>query len=258
LEHIEMVTKYLTEPGVEIGAFLTPIPGIKPIYLDRFQKYANELTLADYYGDACEIPCHDSSLNYVASSHLIEHVANPLAAFEEWFRVLKHGGIIYMVVPDRTLTFDHPRALTPIKHIIEDYRNNVTQVDSTHIEEFAFGVDWKLFSPATEETDVSEQRKQQVLLHKSAIDSRTEINIHFHTFEIDSMKELIEIAGDIINLNGKIKIEEIIPRFPDSNPDGFLFVCRIYKPFYDRALAFSKRLLFKDRILTDKIRRFKE
>lgn len=105
MEHREFVSRYLTGLGVEIGAFTTPIPGIKPIYLDRFPEYAREKTLADYYGDACDLPFHDSSLNFVATSHVLEHVANPLAALVEWFRALRHDGIIYMVIPDFTKTF---------------------------------------------------------------------------------------------------------------------------------------------------------
>ena len=78
MDHPELVARYLKEPGVEIGAFKTPIPGIKPTYVDRFPIYAGEPTLADYYGDACDLPFLDSTLGDAASWHVLEHVANPL------------------------------------------------------------------------------------------------------------------------------------------------------------------------------------
>ena len=122
MEHLDIVAQYLREPGIEIGAFTTPVPGIKPIYLDRFAEYAGIATLNDYIGDACDLPFYDSSLRYVVTSHVLEHVANPLAALSEWYRVLMHGGIIYAVIPDRRKTFDRNRALTTVDHIYEDFK----------------------------------------------------------------------------------------------------------------------------------------
>lgn len=82
MNHSDVVPKYLTGLGVEIGAFKTPIPGVKPIYVDLFSHYAGEATLAEYYGDACSLPFYDSSLHYVATSHVLEHVANPHRGIE--------------------------------------------------------------------------------------------------------------------------------------------------------------------------------
>jgi ubiquinone/menaquinone biosynthesis C-methylase UbiE len=235
MNHEETVRRFLKDPGVEIGAFKTPIPGIHPIYVDRFAEYANEPTLADYQGDACSLPFEDSSLNYVATSHVIEHVANPLSAFREWCRVLKHNGIIYMVVPDRRRTFDHPRPLTSVRHMIEDFHRGTTQIDGTHIDDFVFGVDWKQFSPDTPENEVQTQRKTTAQTYQNAISQRLEINIHFHTFEPDSMRRLLQTTKDQANFPHKIEILEIHPAFPDINPNGFLVVAKVKK-------AFSKRI----------------
>jgi len=229
-----MVAKYLREPGVEIGAFLTPIPNIKPYYVDRFESYANQKTLADYFGDACALPFQDSSLNYVAASHVIEHVANPLAALKEWYRVLKSKGIIYMVVPDRRYTFDRPRPLTNVDHIIEDYHRGVTQVDGTHIDEFVFGVDWTLFSPATSPDKVEEEKRTMADAYRVDIANNREINIHFHTYEPESMVRLFEKGCAALKLAGKIKILEVLEKFPSNNPIGFLIVAQVRKPWIEQ------------------------
>jgi len=229
MEHQDIVKKYLKEPGVEIGAFKTPIPSIKPIYVDRFKEYAHEKTLADYYGDCGDLPFKDSSLAYVATSHVIEHVANPLSALLEWYRVLQHKGIIYMVVPDRRKTFDHPRPLTSIDHIIEDYKNKVTQVDGTHIEDFVLGVDWSQFSPATPEHLIDEEKQKLLNSYKENISKQFEINIHFHTFEPETVVALFNKAAEVLNIAGEFKLIEVIDAFPSSNPNGFLVVVEVHK-----------------------------
>ena len=107
--------------GVEIGAFETPSPLIKPFYVDRFAEFAGKKCLADYWGDACHVPFRNNSLDYVVTSHVLEHVANPVAALLEWHRVLKNNGLIYMVVPDRRYTFDHQREITSPEHMWAEY-----------------------------------------------------------------------------------------------------------------------------------------
>lgn len=231
MEHLDLVGGLLEGPGVEIGAFQTPIPGISPIYVDRFSEYAHQPTLAEYFGDAADLPFLDSSLNYVATSHVIEHVANPLSAFLEWFRVLKNNGVIYMVVPNRLSTFDRMRPLTPVDHIVQDFQEQVTQCDGTHIDDFVLNVDWREFSPSTPEGNVREEREKLLTLYKNAIASNSEINIHFHTFELRSMLELIGRANGVLPLNGgSIRVERMEDPFPRSQPNGFLVVARVYKP----------------------------
>src|SRR5438045_1046224 len=86
--------------GVEIGAGNSLVPGIWPLYVDSVTETGAESRRADYYGDACLLPFHDHSLAYVVCSHGLEHVTNPVTALAEWYRVLRPGGIIYLVVPD--------------------------------------------------------------------------------------------------------------------------------------------------------------
>ncbi len=240
LEHRDIVNRFLKEPGVEIGAFKTPIPGIKPIYVDRFREYAHEKTLADYYGDTCDLPFYDSSLAYVAASHVIEHVANPIGALKEWYRVLKHHGIIYMVVPDRRRTFDHNRPLTSIEHILEDYHRGVSQVDGTHIHDFVYGVDWSQFSPETPIDIVITEQKKLEESCRAAITAGSEINIHFHTFEPESMLSLLALVNRASLLGGQIEILEIHQNFPSTNPNGFLVVGRVEKNIYESCAVLAK------------------
>ena len=246
MEHQELVKRYLCGAGVEIGAFKTPIPGIKPVYVDRFSSYAGEPTLADYYGDACELPFFDSSVPFVAASHVLEHVANPLLALSEWFRVTRHGGIIYLVVPDRRLTFDRARPLTDPDHMIEDYRNRVTQSDATHIDDFAYGVDWAIFSPSTPKGRELEARRELAETYHASVRAGLEINIHFHTFERASLLGLISVGNRTGVWDGRIDVLQVAEEFPDSNPIGILVVARVRKPIGARLRALVSRKGLRD------------
>ena len=87
--------------------------------------------------------CEASSLDridnekydFVMSSHVIEHIANPLKAILEWKRVLRVGGVILLVCPHKERTFDHRRPVTPLSHIIDDYSKGVDEHDLTHLPE---------------------------------------------------------------------------------------------------------------------------
>ena len=81
----------------------------------------------------CEIK--DDSYDFVLSCHSLEHVANPLKALLEWNRVLKPGGALILVVPNKVSIFDHRRATTTFSHLLSDYEANVDEHDLTHLSE---------------------------------------------------------------------------------------------------------------------------
>jgi SAM-dependent methyltransferase len=76
-----------------------------------------------------------ASYDFVLSSHTLEHVANPLQALSEWIRILKEDGVLALVVPHKDGTFDHKRPVTPLTHLVQDFEQNVTEEDLTHLDE---------------------------------------------------------------------------------------------------------------------------
>lgn len=227
--HEEAVARWFQRDsvGTEIGAFETPIPSLNPIYVDRFAEYAGKPCLADYWGDACRLPFKSNSLNYVATSHVLEHVANPVSALLEWHRVLVSGGLMYMVVPDRRKTFDHPRELTDPEHMWKDYLNGTNQSDPTHINEFVTGVDWSMYRPEIAEDRIeSEQAAEQDQYHH-AIRNRVEINIHFHVFEPGNLVKLVQLVAERKRLHWEILTCR--DGFPNTCPNGVLLVVKVSK-----------------------------
>lgn len=73
--------------------------------------------------------------DFVLSSHMLEHTANPILALSEWLRILKEEGVLAMLLPHKDGTFDHRRPVTTMAHMIEDFNVGMTEDDLTHMPE---------------------------------------------------------------------------------------------------------------------------
>ena len=267
MTHQEKVAQWIGPGkwGAEIGAGASPVPGLdpRPIYVDCFKEFGAAPTLADYYGDACHLPFHDHALDYVIASHVLEHVANPVAALAEWYRVVRPGGIIYFVVPNRLAAFDHARELTTVEHLLNDYATGATAHDATHIDEFAFGVDWPKYRPKAPLEDIQGQREVFARGMHEAAKRGEDINIHFHTFEPSNVRELLETLSrwpdkEWFRLAGKVppgrggsnlppvrfqwEIVDFEDGFPAQSPNGVLAILRVHKGWRARADAEALRV----------------
>jgi len=56
-------------------------------------------------------------------------------------RVLKHGGILYLAVPDKRYTFDIDRPVTTIEHLLQDYEQGPQWSKRQHFEEWSRFID---------------------------------------------------------------------------------------------------------------------
>ena len=67
-----------------------------------------------------DIPFKDNTLDYVISSHVIEHFFDPIKAMQEWYRVIKPGGYIFTIAPHIDRVAEEARTtVTPLSLIIE-------------------------------------------------------------------------------------------------------------------------------------------
>lgn len=89
-----------------------------------------------YIAEASHLQCfEDASYDFVLASHCIEHLANPLRGLEEWIRVLRHEGLLVLVIPHKDGTFDHRRPVTTLEHLLQDQVRQTGEEDLTHLEE---------------------------------------------------------------------------------------------------------------------------
>jgi len=129
----KLAHKYCKGKGLEIGAAAHNPFGLENcLFLANKEKFEfwrqSEISMCgkyiepDMYGDAENIPLEDNTLDYILSSHVIEHVPNPIKAFMEWNRVLKNNGIIFMIFPKRDADpNDVNRPVSEIEDFINQY-----------------------------------------------------------------------------------------------------------------------------------------
>ncbi len=76
-----------------------------------------------------DLPFKNDRLDYVLSSHVIEHFFDPIKALKEWIRVLKTGGYIFIIVPHKERTFDGNRKLTSLDELINRHDSTLNISD---------------------------------------------------------------------------------------------------------------------------------
>ncbi len=129
--------KYCIGKGLEIGGSARNPFGLSTLNVDftdsmdtAFKKeevnlYGKALKV-DIVANGDNIPLPDESQDFIVSSHVIEHFPNPIKALVEWDRLVRPGGVIFMIVPHKKRTFDRGRKKTFLEHLIKDFENNNT------------------------------------------------------------------------------------------------------------------------------------
>lgn len=152
--------------GVEIGG---PSPTGKTIYenattLDNviFSRdtvwsshqssdyhYYNNKTGKVIVNDAVNITqVSDEVYDFCFSSHSLEHIANPLKAVQEWLRIIKPDGHIIIIVPEKSMCFDHKRSYSKFSSLLSQYEKNVGEDDLTTLPEILLNHDLRMDPPA--------------------------------------------------------------------------------------------------------------
>ena len=174
--------RYLVGDGVELGPGHSPFPvpysGTTVRYVDRWVPDTNrdlfpelgEATfpmpdiVADLDTDRLRA-LDDESQDFVIASHVLEHLANPLAMLGEIHRVLRSGASP-RAAPRPSAYVDRDRLPTPVQHLVAEYEADVTTVSDAHIEDFlpasGNGVTTGARMPARQEIDRQRQRSIHV------------------------------------------------------------------------------------------------
>jgi SAM-dependent methyltransferase len=86
----------------------------------------------DIIANAWEIPVEDKSFDFVISSHVIEHIWDPIGALLEWKRIARK--YIYVICPQRDASpFDAPLPLTTLQEIIERHEEGQRPGNLGHV-----------------------------------------------------------------------------------------------------------------------------
>jgi SAM-dependent methyltransferase len=222
------LARYLQGDGVELGPGHSPyplrFPGTRVRYVDRWEPDANRALFPEL-GPAVFPKPHivsnldtdrlseleDASQDFVIASHVLEHVANPIALIGEIFRVLRPGGVTLILMPDRRRTFDRMRGPTSLEHLAAEYRSDVRDVADDHIEDFLRGVgEWdESWGPA--------ERAQQYALHR-------ERSIHVHCWDERQFFEVVQFTISEIDLRWELLDAVFVDDVDDSIEFGYVLL----------------------------------
>ncbi len=100
LSEPNFVNRYFVGEGIDIGGEPDP----PRLYREFFPRMGNVRIWDSKDGDAQMMEwVVDESFDFVHSSHCLEHLNDPAEGLKSWFRILKPGGHLIVVVPDEDL-----------------------------------------------------------------------------------------------------------------------------------------------------------
>src|SRR5262249_20386798 len=145
--------EFVRGAGIEIGAMQNPLfvqPGVQVRYVDRWDvaelrrqvrdipllrdKPMVPVDILDEGATLATIP--DESQDFVIANHFLEHVQDPIGTIKRHLQVLKPGGILFLGLPDRRVTFDRRRPVTPLEHLYRDHAEGPAWSFHEHVREW--------------------------------------------------------------------------------------------------------------------------
>ena len=113
-------------------------------------------------GNADNIPSPPGSLDFVFSSHVVEHLANPLGHLAYWANLLKPGGVVAAVIPDRSGCKDYVFPPSTVEELEAEYRQGSMTPTLAHYQRWA-----KLRAPNADPAEIMKSGRS--------------IHVHFYT-----------------------------------------------------------------------------
>ena len=89
--------RYCKGKGADIGAGYWPLPGAIPVDIERGPGVGR--VISDF---------EDGSLDFIFSSHCLEHIEDWRSTLSEWVRKVKTGGIVFLYLPHPECEIWHP------------------------------------------------------------------------------------------------------------------------------------------------------
>jgi len=145
----------------------------------------------------------EAPLDYVIASHVIEHVPDLIGWLSEVRAILKLGGTLSLVIPDKRQCFDYCRMTTRLPEVVEAYLQRSRRPSSRQIfEHISAAVTYRGSAAWSEAVD---DESHLVRLHtiesawtaaKTAFETGDYCDVHCWVFTPDSFFELLgEIAS---------------------------------------------------------------
>lgn len=96
------IQQFCIGKGIDVGCGRWPVPGAYPVDVVNG-------------GDAMNLPL--GQWDYVASSHCLEHLNDPISAIEHWKTRIKPGGVIFLYLPSPDMRYWRPEHCRRHRHL---------------------------------------------------------------------------------------------------------------------------------------------
>ena len=151
-----------------------------------FRYDGNKQNGRQYIGEATALNfLASNAYDFVLSSHMLEHTANPILALTEWKRLLRDQGVLVLILPNKQYTFDHLRSTTTLAHLKQDFKAGTAEDDMTHLPEVLALHDYGRDPDAGDAADFHNRCKNNV-------QNRC---LHHHVFDVELTMGLLKYVG---------------------------------------------------------------
>jgi SAM-dependent methyltransferase len=225
--------------GLEVGPSHSPIAPKKEGYRVHVIDHLNKDQLIEKYrghgvnleniedvdfvwkGESfLELTRNAKHYDWIIASHVIEHVPDLIRFLLSCDDVLKDGGMLSLVIPDKRFCFDHFRSLTSISKIIDNFiENRIVSSPGTMVDYHLNVVSnnnqisWSQYSEKKFKTIHSV--RDALLIMQKVLDTNVYIDCHESVFVPSSFRLMIQDLFDL----GFIPFREV----DFSETEGFEF-----------------------------------
>jgi SAM-dependent methyltransferase len=223
--------------GLELGPLYSPVvtkDEANIFYVDHMstedlrKKYeghpfsVDEIVEVDFVvgGSTLKESVQGKKFDYVVASHVIEHLPDVVGWLKDISSILKPGGILSLVIPDKRYSFDISRDVSRPSEIIGAYFDKLTKSTSAMIYDSA--VEYREIAPSVGWSEEPWSYKEPTTYFKSEAIRRAQLNLrpdeyidcHCYVFTPQSffliMKRLIEhdmCDFEVVNFSDTTKDE---------------------------------------------------
>ena len=195
----DLAARFLRGSGLEVGALQRrlDVPGHCSVtFVDRLplaellehypELHGQPLQAPDIIDDGETLAkVGAATQDFVIANHFLEHCENPIQTIQNFLRVLKDGGILYMAIPDKRFTFDADRPQTAYRTLAETFRHG------RRLDRAALFLEWAALVarvPASEAAAIGQKLQAE---HYS---------IHFNVWALPNLLEFMATCRTEFNL----------------------------------------------------------
>jgi SAM-dependent methyltransferase len=86
-------------------------------YAKEEMKLCGEVQALDHICEGDALPFKDEAFDFVICSHVLEHFYDPIKTVNEWLRVVKPRGLVFVIFPHKDRTFDKDKPRTTMEEL---------------------------------------------------------------------------------------------------------------------------------------------